>query len=71
MTCLRCQGLLVSEVLRDYLGTYIRYEAWRCVNCGAIFDSMIAHHQLEHPAIRTSGGGRPAGFRPTMVNSAR
>lgn len=71
MTCSRCQGFLVSEVLQDYFGTYFRYKAWRCVNCGAIFDSVVAHHRLEHPRQQVVRERWPAGFRPTTANSAR
>ncbi len=51
MTCQRCKGLMVLEQYDDIeLGT-AGYEvsAWRCLNCGAIVDSVIAaHHQTAH-----------------------
>jgi hypothetical protein len=71
MTCSRCQGFLVPEVLQDYIGTYFRYEAWRCVNCGEIFDSVIAQHRLEHPCNQHVRERWPSEFRPTAATSAR
>jgi hypothetical protein len=44
MTCLRCDGLMVCELFEDFEGLSSDYEftGWRCLNCGAIVDPMIA-----------------------------
>jgi len=51
MICQRCEGLMVLERYDDLALGSARYEvpAWRCLNCGAIVDSVIAdHHQTTH-----------------------
>jgi RNase P subunit RPR2 len=48
MTCQRCAGLMVQERYDDLESGSAGYEvsAWRCLNCGAVVDSVIAaHHQ--------------------------
>jgi len=53
MTCQRCEGLMVLEQYDDLELGSAGYEvsAWRCLNCGAIVDSVIAaHHQTTHKA---------------------
>lgn len=48
MICQRCEGLMVLEQYDDLELGSAGYEvsAWRCLNCGAIVDSVIAdHHQ--------------------------
>jgi len=71
MNCSRCHGFLVFEVLQDHVGTYVRYEAWRCVNCGEICDPVIAQHRLLYPRHQNVRERWPAGFRSTMANAAR
>ena len=46
MTCQRCDGLMVRERYDDLeLGSAgFEVSAWRCLNCGAIVDSVIAAH---------------------------
>jgi hypothetical protein len=51
MICERCDGLMVREWYDDLELGSAGYEvsAWRCLNCGAIVDSVIAaHHQTAH-----------------------
>ncbi len=51
MTCQRCEGLMVLEQYDDLeLGSAgFEVSAWRCLNCGAIVDSVIAaHHRPTH-----------------------
>ena len=45
--CLRCDGLMVCELFEDFEGLSSDYEftGWRCLNCGAIVDPMIAAHR--------------------------
>ena len=53
MTCQRCNGLMVRERYDDLeLGSSENeIPSWRCLNCGAIVDPVIAvHHQ---PANKT------------------
>jgi len=47
MTCQRCEGLMVLELYDDLELGSAGYEvsAWRCLNCGAIVDSVIAAHR--------------------------
>jgi RNase P subunit RPR2 len=48
MTCQRCDGLMVQELYDDLELGSAGYESsgWRCLNCGAIVDPVIAaHHQ--------------------------
>jgi hypothetical protein len=47
MMCLRCDGLMVFELFEDFEGLSSDYEftGWRCINCGAIVDPVIAAHQ--------------------------
>jgi len=48
MTCSRCCGLMVEEQLLDFAGAYGQMWATsrRCVNCGHIYDAVIAQHRL-------------------------
>ena len=48
MRCERCNGLMVREQFEDLggLGSADReYAGWRCVNCGAIVDPVMAAHR--------------------------
>ena len=48
MTCQRCDGLMVPERYDDLERGSAGYgsSGWRCLNCGAIVDPVIAaHHQ--------------------------
>jgi hypothetical protein len=47
MMCLRCEGLMVFELFEDFEGLSSDYEftGWRCLNCGAIVDPVIAAHR--------------------------
>jgi hypothetical protein len=45
MNCTKCQGLMVEESLND---GFVRMNGWRCVNCGALFDSVIGDNQGRH-----------------------
>jgi len=51
MTCQRCDGLMVREQYDNLEFDSAGYEisGWRCLNCGAIIDPMIAtHRQTTH-----------------------
>lgn len=48
MTCLRCEGLMVHEKFEDLDGLWSsdhEFTGWRCLNCGAIVDPVIAAHK--------------------------
>ena len=60
MTCQRCDGLMVRERYDNLEFDSAGYEiaGWRCLNCGAIVDSLIAaHHQSTHTTEPISCGG--------------
>jgi RNase P subunit RPR2 len=51
MICQRCDGLMVQERYDNLELDSAGYEisGWRCLNCGAIVDALIAdHHQSTH-----------------------
>jgi hypothetical protein len=56
MLCLRCDGLMVCELFEDYEGLSSDYEftGWRCLNCGAIVDRVIAAHRHITSSVVTS-----------------
>jgi hypothetical protein len=48
MTCLRCDGFIVHEKFEDLDGLWSsdhECTGWRCLNCGAIVDPVIAAHK--------------------------
>lgn len=58
MACPRCGGLTVHETVEDFrLGaTGYEFAGWRCINCGAIVDPLIAAHWqagVSKPALTT------------------
>ncbi len=58
MRCHRCQGLMVPEHFADSRidTSEPRFDGWRCINCGAITDPVIAKAASApdqiHPPIR-------------------
>ena len=58
MECLKCQGLMIDEYLADGVSNI---NEWRCVNCGAILDAVIAQNQ--------QGGGQAEALPPAAVMS--
>jgi len=57
MRCLRCDGLMVREKFEDLGGlgsTDHEYAGWRCINCGAIVDPVIAAHRHPTPQAADS-----------------
>ena len=58
MRCARCGGLMVREQFEDLgaLGSSDHeYAGWRCINCGAIVDAVIAAHRcLTSQAVASS-----------------
>lgn len=52
MGCPRCKGLMVPDRfldLRDDTGS-LKFEGWRCVNCGEVIDSVVLAHRSEMPS---------------------
>ena len=48
MRCARCSGLMVPERIENLGGlgsSDSEYAGWRCINCGAIVDPVIAAHR--------------------------
>jgi hypothetical protein len=48
MKCARCGGLMVREQFQDHGGfgsSDHECAGWRCINCGAILDPVIAAHR--------------------------
>lgn len=51
MKCTRCQGLMIEDHFLDFEGTlgHMWTNAYRCMNCGNVHDSVIAQHRLARP----------------------
>src|SRR5439155_13796108 len=60
MQCTKCQGLMIEESFADGAGSI---HEWRCINCGAILDAVIAQNQL-----RRSSRCRPALAFPETID---
>ena len=57
MRCARCDGLMVREKFEDLGGLGLsdhEYAGWRCINCGAIVDPVIAAHRRLTPQAATA-----------------
>ena len=52
MSCPRCAGLMVIEVLEDYESTYLQCDAFKCLSCGEIIDATILRHR-ERPMVKS------------------
>ena len=63
MRCSRCDGLMVHEEFEDFEvpgSSDHAHAGWRCINCGAIVDPVIAAHRrltsqaaVSDPAVTT------------------
>lgn len=38
MKCPKCNGFMFLERFYDF---FLRFDAWKCINCGAIMDNTI------------------------------
>ena len=62
MHCSRCQGLMLKDHFLDMEGGFgeMWAQSWRCMNCGAVYDAVIAQNQLarqeENVLVLTNGG---------------
>lgn len=60
MQCPRCHGPMVSERfedLQDDTGV-VRFNAWRCLNCGEVSDAVILANRTNPPSMEGRGDGR-------------
>ncbi len=61
MHCPRCAGLMFLTWfydLRDDTGT-IAFDAWRCIACGEVLDSMIEKNRTRPPMVARRWKPRP------------
>lgn len=49
MNCPRCKGLMVIDAYLNLEGDGNRVwiEAWRCINCGEVFDAHLLRNRLQ------------------------
>jgi len=52
MTCLRCDGLMVSIELEDSESSIPSSNGWQCLLCGDITDAVIVTHRKGQPQPR-------------------
>lgn len=48
MDCRRCRGLMIQDSfvdLRDDTGR-LKFEGWRCLNCGEVIDPVVLTHRV-------------------------
>jgi hypothetical protein len=59
MSCSRCKGCLVKDYMLDMEDSSgpMWLQAWRCMNCGNVFDSVSQHH-------RQTQGAKPLSVTP-------
>ena len=52
MSCSRCQGCMIKDYLLDMEDSSgpMWLQAWRCMNCGNVFDSVFEHNRQTHGA---------------------
>ncbi len=68
MHCPRCKGLMALTRfydLRDDTGR-IGFDAWRCICCGEVLDSMVCMNRTQRPRFR-----RRRKSRQIMVETVR
>ena len=61
MRCLRCNGLMTTTRfydLQDDTG-HIAFDAWRCIGCGEVLDSVIYTNRIERPRFTRLPRRRP------------
>lgn len=57
MRCSRCQGCMVEDYLLDMEDSSgpMWLQAWRCMNCGNVFDSVLEQNRLIRGTQAASG----------------
>ncbi len=55
MRCRRCKGLMALTRYYDLLDDTGRtaFDAWRCIGCGEVLDSVVAANRLQRPRFRS------------------
>ena len=50
MRCSRCQGCMIEDFLLDMEDSSgpMWLQAWRCMNCGNVSDSVLEHNRHTH-----------------------
>ncbi len=72
MSCSRCNGCMIEDYLLDMEDSSgsMWLQAWRCMNCGNVFDSMLQHNRQTQgakplstvsPALAVNGEAIPLG----------
>ncbi len=49
MKCPRCNGLMLVDTFYDFIDHWIigdRFDGWRCVSCGNVWDLLIAANRI-------------------------
>ena len=64
MHCSRCQGLMLKHHFVDLASGFgeMWTDSWRCVNCGAVYDTVVERNRL----MRESEVSVPACDDPDM-----
>lgn len=60
MSCHRCHGLMVRDSfvdLRDDTGR-LKFQGWRCVNCGEVVDPVVLAHRVDEQPLPYCGKTR-------------
>lgn len=60
MTCTRCQGCMAKDHFMDMLESSedMWMAGWRCLNCGHVFDPVIARNRLRQQNAEPVSTGR-------------
>ena len=53
MECMRCDGRMIEEQYITIRSDSVRFQGWRCLNCGDVMDAVIHQHRR-----LTKGGHR-------------
>lgn len=69
MRCSRCQGCMIEDYLLDMEDSSgpMWLQAWRCMNCGNVFDSVLQHNRQTHGAKPLSIGSETLSHPPVEV----
>lgn len=69
MCCQRCNGLMLRDSfvdLRDDTGR-LKFEGWRCLNCGEVVDPVVLTHRIDAPAGPYQGRTRDRRMWESLV----
>lgn len=66
MSCSRCNGCMVEDYLLDMEDSSgpMWQQAWRCMNCGNVFDSVLQHNR------QTQGVKPPSIAQPPPITGS-